>query len=100
MSEISTTADKTPIGTYSVENGATVSIAKGGALDYSLMRASQLCSLLHVIQAPGFSDCSDTIKADCTWLATCLSEEVKQLFKLVDADARQESRAQMVEPAQ
>lgn len=90
MSEISATDEKKPIGTYSIENGATVSIKQGYALDYSLMRASQLNGLLEAIAAPGFSDCSKSAKADCIWLAVCLSKEVKQLLEVVDADGRQE----------
>lgn len=99
MSGISAAADTKLVGAYSVENGATVSIKQGFALDYSRMRASQLTGLLEAIAAPGFSDCSETVKADCLWLAVTLSTEVKQLFEVVAADVRQES-VQAVGPAQ
>lgn len=90
MTEASATDNKMPIGMYSIENGATVSIKQGCALDFSLMRASQLCGLLEVIAAPGFSDCSESAKSDCIWLAVGLSTEVKKLFEVVAADVKQD----------
>jgi hypothetical protein len=75
-------------GNYSLENGAFVSITKGAALDYSLMRSSQLSALLNAMQVPGFSQCSSEIQSDCVWLAQSLSDEIKHLFEIVAADKK------------
>jgi hypothetical protein len=73
---------------YEIENGAIVSIKKGCALDYSLMRSSQLCALLNVIQAPEFSQFPAETRGDCIWLAQSLSGEIKHLFEIVAADKK------------
>lgn len=90
MSKASATDNKRPIGTYSIDNGGTVSIKQGYALDFSLMKASQLNGLLEIMMAPGFSACSEIGKADCLCLAADLAKEVKNLFEVVAADAKQE----------
>jgi hypothetical protein len=72
---------------YELENGATVSVKNGYALDYSLMRASQLKGLLGAMLAPGFAGCASTVKDDCLWLAHSLATEIAPLFEIVAQQA-------------
>jgi hypothetical protein len=75
---------------YELENGATVSIRDGHALDYSIMRANQLNALLGAMVSPGFSECSEHIKTDCLWLARTLSSEIAPLLEIVAKQAKKE----------
>lgn len=73
------------VGTYQIENGATVIINSDTAADYSLMRASQLSAILNVMALQGFSEASEETRSDCLWLANTLSAEIKSLIPILSS---------------
>lgn len=86
----SITLPETPaeiIGSYELDNGATVSIKAGHAGDYADMRAAQLKALTYAANSPGFGDWCGEIKSNVRWLITSIAAEIVDLLPIVSADA-------------